>query len=80
MNQIIYAVTLNDPIKERGDQPSTYENTAKHPEHPENTPKQNSSHSVAKQYQNNTKTNQKNPPNNKKTHKTTPNNHPHKNK
>jgi hypothetical protein len=40
MNQIIYAVTLNDPIKERGDQPSTYENTAKHPERPENTPNQ----------------------------------------
>jgi hypothetical protein len=47
---------------------------------PTKPPKQNSSHSVAKQYQNNTKTNQKNPPNNKKTHKTTPNRHPHKNK
>jgi len=70
MNQIIYAVTLNDPIKEREDQPSTYENTAKHPEHPENTPKQNSSHSVAKQYQNNTKTNQKNNPKPKTPQKT----------
>jgi len=38
--------------------------------------KQNSSYSVAKQYQNNTKTNQKKPPNNKTTQKTTPNKHP----
>ncbi len=46
MNQIIDAITLNDPIKERGDQPSTYENTAKHPEHPENTPTDPSSKTV----------------------------------